>query len=61
MPSQRKMIQPTADGMTQAKIAAEMGLSPYQVYNALRYLVKTQGFENRVHMIAEALRRGWIK
>lgn len=61
MPTQRTILQMTADGRTQVEIGQAVGLAPQVVHNRLKYLVKTRGCRGRVHLIAHAIRQGWIE
>lgn len=60
-PYQVRIISLLADGLTAARIAEELGRSEQGVQTCIARLYNRVGAVNRCHLVAVALRAGWIK
>jgi len=59
-PRQREVLQLTAEGKTNAEIAARLNISQRTVENHRATLMKRLGLQNQTELIRHALRRGLI-
>lgn len=59
--SEQKLCTAVANGLTNAAIAAETGLSPNTIRNKLIVLYRKLGVRNRAHLAVLALRIGLVK
>jgi DNA-binding CsgD family transcriptional regulator len=57
----RRIVQMLADGYRQREIAAKMALSLSAVRRRIEKLRLRVGASTSAHLVALALRRGWIK
>lgn len=59
-PREREVMELSAVGLTSDKIAADLGMSPRTVNQHLDNIAAKLGTRNRVHTVAEAIRRGLL-
>lgn len=60
-PYQKRIIALLADGLTAAQIANELHRTEGGIETCIRRLYNHVGAVNRCHLVAVALRAGWIK
>lgn len=59
--AERRVLECLADGMSDKRIAREIGSPLATVTSRVRRLMAKAGADNRTHLLALAIRRGWIE
>lgn len=57
----RRILQLYADGLITKQIATRLNVRPNLVENATARMRRRTGTHTRAHLVAEAVRHGWIK
>ena len=59
-PREEAVVRLVAQGQTTAEVAAELSYSERSVKNVIHGLIERFGLRNRCHLVAHAVREGWV-